>query len=367
MDKHQYTKSLYKSQVQEVVQACQALRRDPAQPVDISLAEFVQAKWGISMETFYNDLGINANMDVIQNIFTMPDTSVRWLVPEIMRDALRLGLRKNPIWADVIAAEQALSQTQATLPHLNMSETTPHYVGEGETIKTGTISYGSKTIKIRKMGRGIKIPYEVQQYVSIGVVALYLQDFGVKLNHAIDALMIDILINGEQLDGSESAPIVGVATASTFVYKDLLKVWIRMARIGRTPWGIIGGETAAIDTLDLAEFKTRASGDTEKQLNLKTPVPQTSAYYIHGSVPANQQIVIDRSSSIIKFNAQPLLVEDEKIVSNQTMATYASLTTGFAILYRDGRVIIDKSLLFSGNGFPTYMDVDPLEQVTIQD
>lgn len=367
MNKEQFAKSQYKNSVEEVVRACQALRRDTQNPQDISLAEFVQMKWGVSMELFYGDLGLNVNSDVIQNIFAMPDAQVRWLVPEIMRDALRLGLRKNPIWADLVAAEQSISQPQVTLPHLNMSDATPRYVGQAETITTGTISYGSKTFKVRKMGRGIKIPYEVQQYVSIGIIGLFLQDFGVKLNHAIDALMIDVLINGEQLDGSESAPVIGVITATTFTYKDLLRVWIRMARIGRTPFGILGGEAMALDTLDLAEFKTRNTGNPDKTLNLKTPVPQSAAYYIHGSMPANQQLVIDRSSAIIKLNAQPLLVEDEKIVSNQTMATYASLTTGFAIMYRDARIIIDKSLAFAGNGFPAYMDVDPLEQVTIED
>lgn len=367
MDKHQYSKSLYKSDIESVVRACQALRNDPATPVDISLAEFVQLKWGVSMDAFYADLGINANTDVIQNLFSMPDYGVRWLVPEIIRDALRLGLRKNPIWADLIASEQTIPNPQTVMPHLNMSDAVPRYVGEGETISSGTISYGQKTVRIRKMGRGIKIPYEVQQYVSIGVVSIFLQDFGVRLNHAIDALMIDVLINGEQLAGGESSPVIGVATSGTFAYSDLLRVWVRMARIGRTPFGILGGEAAALNTLNLAEFKTRAVGDTEKRLEIRTPIPQSSAYYIHGAIPNNQQMIIDRSSAIIKFNTQPLLVEDEKVVSNQTMSTYASLTTGFAILYRDARVIVDQSLLFSGNGFPAYMNVDPLEQVTIAD
>jgi hypothetical protein len=276
-----------------------------------------------------------------------------------------LGLRKSPIWADIIAAEQTIANPSVIMPHLNMSDAAPRYVGEGETISKGAISFGEKTLKIRKMGRGIRIPYEVAQYVTINVMSIFLQDFGVKLNHGIDALMIDVLINGEQADGSESAPIVGVGTSGTFGYRDLLKVWIRMARIGRTPFGIIGGEEAAIDTLFLDEFKKRESGTVEKQLNLRTPVPQSSAYYIHGSMPDDQQMVIDRTSAIIKYNAQPLLVESDKIVSNQTLETYASLTTGFGILYRDARVIIDSSLEFASNGFPAYMDVDPLEQIEI--
>jgi len=366
MNTKQYRKSQYKDSLQEVVMSCESMRKDANNPMDISIGEFVRSKWGISMEALYDDLGLNASIDSIQNLFTLPDESARWLIPEIIRDALRLGLRKSPIWADFIAAEQTISNPTVTIPHLNMSDATPKYVGEGESIPTGTISFGQKTLKVKKMGRGIQIPYEVVQYVSINVIGIFLQDFGVKLNQGIDALMIDTLINGEQADGSESAPVVGTETTGSMSYKDLLRVWIRMARIGRTPFGIIGGEEAAIETLFLDEFKLRDTGTTEKKLDLKTPVPQSSAYYIHGSMPVDQQMVIDRTSAIIKYNAQPLLVESDKIVSNQKIETYASLTTGFGILYRDARVIIDDSILFSGNGFPAYMDVDPLEQVIIE-
>lgn len=288
-------------------------------------------------------------------------------MPEIIRDALKLGLRKAPIYPSLIATEQTISQLEVTIPHINMSDAIPRYVGIGETIPDGTISYGQKSLKIRKMGRGIKIPYEVMQYVSLNVISLFLQDFGIKLNHGLDSLAIDVLINGEQADGSESAPVIGVTTAGTFTYKDLLRIWVRLSRMGRSATTIVGGEDAAIDTLDLPEFKLKQQGSTQANINLKTPVPQSVDYYIHGGIPDNQQLLVDGSSAMIKYNAQPLLVEEDKIVSKQTIETYASLTTGFGILYRDARILIDSSLPFSSNGFPSYFDVDSLEQVTIVD
>lgn len=372
-DKHQFTKSQYKKDVEPVVKALDSMRKDSENPMDISLGEFVQKRYGVSMDAFYQDLGINPSIDTIQNIFTMPDSSVRWLVPEIIRDALRLGLRKAPIYEDLIAAEETIKNPQVTLPHWNMSDAAPKYVGEAETIPVGNVSYGEKTLRIRKMGRGIKIPYEVMNYVSINIISVFLQDFGIKLGQAIDSLLIDVLINGEQENGSESAPIVGIATPDTLAYRDLLRVWIRMSRIGKLPNSIVGGEDAALSALDLPEFKTNQNGGTaaagvptSNQLNLKTPIPNNSAYYIHGSVPADQHIIVDPSGAVIKYNAQPLLVEQEKIVSNQTIETYASLTTGFGILFRDARVIVDESLDFSTNGFPPEMDVDALEQVQIE-
>lgn len=372
MNTETYGKSKYKADLKEAVLTCHGMRANPQAPMDISLAEFVRAKWGVSMDAFYEDLGLNASVDTIQNIFNMPDSSVRWLVPEIIRDAIRLGLRKNPIWADLIASEQTLANPQAVVPHWNMSEAVPKHVNEGETMKKGSVSFGQKTIKVRKIGRGIRITYEVAQYVSVNILSIFLSDFGVKFNLGMDALLIDCFINGEQADASESAPVIGIGTSglSNFVYKDLLRVWIRMARIGRTPYGIIGGEDAALQILNLAEFKTNVNGGnqpagvpTNSALSLKTPIPNTSAYYIHGSVPANDQIIVDRSSAAIKYNVQPLLVENDKIVSNQTLETYASLTTGFGILYRDARVVLDASKAFASFGFPSYMDVDAQEIV----
>lgn len=367
MDKTKFANSSYKKSLREMAFALKSLRADTANPQDVAIAEYVQVRWGVSMETFYQDLGLNSSIDTLQGMFNMPDEDVRWLIPEIVRDALRLGLRKGPIWPDLIAAEQTVSQLSITLPHINMSDAAPRYVGVGETIPDGGISYGSKSLKIRKMGRGIKIPYEVVQYVSLNVIALFLQDFGIKLNHGLDALAIETLINGEQVNGSESAPVLGVTTPGTFVYKDLLRIWIRMSRIGRTATTIVGGEDAALDTLDLPEFKTKTAGTTQANINLKTPVPQSANYYIHGSMPDDQQLLVDQTSAMIKYNAQPLLIEDDRIVSKQVLETYASLTTGFGILYRDARILIDKSLDFQASGFPSYMDIDPLEQVTIED
>lgn len=372
MDIARYGKSKYKADIKSVVLTCESLRKQE-KPIDVDLQEFIQKKWGISMDTLYLDLGIDPSIDTLENIFTLPDESVRFLVPEIIRDALRLGLRKAPIWKNLIAAEQTVKNPAITIPHINMSEATPRKVGEAETISTGMISFGQKTLKLTKIGRGIKIPYEVRNYVSINVVSIFLQDFGVKLGHGIDALMIDVLLNGEQGDGSESAPVVGILTPTTLVFADLLKVWVRLARLGRAPDSIIAGEDMALTTLNLTEFKTNSLGGTSPSgvpsatnMQLQTPIPNTTKYYIHGSMPADQQMIVDSSAAIIKYNSQPLLVESEKIVSNQTEATYATLTTGFGIVFRDARVVVDETLDISSNGFPDYMDVDALEQVTFE-
>jgi len=368
MDIKKFQSSEYKD-IRPLVKEAEAMRVDANTPVDVTFAEMVKAKHGIGINDFYESLGVDLAFDTISNLFTSPDADVRWLIPEIFRDALRLGYRKAPIWPNITAVEENTTGLSQIVPSVNMSDATPKKVGEGETIPLGTISYQSKQFSIHKYGRGIKITDEVAQYVSLNVVSLYLQDFGVKMGMGVDTLAIDTLINGEQANGSEAAPVIGVKTAGTLTFRDILKMWIRMSAIGRMPSIMVGGEDMALETWDLPEFKKRTTGGQNPEgspvakLNVKTPLPQGADYYIHGLISDNQQLIVDPTSSLIKLNAQPMKVESERIVSNQSSAFYASFTTGFAKMFTDACLIQDTSKDFANFPFPPEMDYYSLQHV----
>lgn len=367
MNSTQMALSKYKKELPNLVQTCEAMRRDTEDAHDITLGELVLEKYQISQEGFYKDLGINPMRDTIQNLVNLPDFAYRWLIPEIFRNAIRLGLRKNPIYPSLIAGEQSVAQTTITMPAINMSEAMPAKTGVGETITTGSVSFDQKVVKISKLARGIKVPYEVLQYVALNIVGIYMQDFGIKMGMGLDNLALTTLQNGDQVGGGDSAPVIGIGNTTTgLTYRDMLKLWVRLARLGKNPSVMIAGESTAIDILDLFT-NTRVWGTQRSTIDFKTPIPQNSSVYIHGAINDNQVLIIDPSQSLIKLNAQPLLVETEKIVSNQTDATYASFTTGFATIYRDARILLDKSKLFSGFGFPSYMDPTAQETANFQD
>lgn len=358
--------SKYLSSLKEMVLSAERLRKNTSNPQDVSLAEVLATEHaGATMDTLYEDLGIDPSVDTIENLFSVAEADVRWLVPEIFRDALRLGLRKAPIYPSLVAAEETLKGLTATVPAWNMSDAAPKITGEYETIKLGEVSYGHKTIKVRKLARGIKVSYEVKKYVSLNIVSIFMQDFGVKLGMGLDTMALDALINGDQPSGTDAVSVVGVATANTLTYVDLLKVWVRLGRLGKNPNIMIGGENMAIDTLNLTEFKQRNTGTPDAKFTLKSPVPQNSSYFIHGYIPEDQVLIVDPATALIKYTAEPLLVESEKIVSNQSEATYASITCGFGTMLQDSRLVIDKSLAFSSNGFPAYMDPTTEELVII--
>ncbi len=344
--------------------------------VEINLAEYAKAKWGFSPsdngspDSFYAALGINPSNISITQLMSIPDFNdgFRWLIPEVIREAVRLGLRKAPIYGNLIAAEETVTQPSVIMPHINLADAMPKKLNEAESIPVGTTTFGQKTVKLQKIGTGIKITDEVQQYVSLNMLSLYLQDLGVKLGQGLDSMAIDVLINGDQADGSEAAAIIGVQTPNTLAYIDMLRAWIRMGRLGKMPSGLLSNEDIALEVLQLAEFKALPGKATLQNINIQTPVPASQNFWIHGAMPASNKIMlIDTSSALIKLNSQALRVESERIASKQINGTYVTLTTGFATLFRDARVIMDKSLNITAAPFPTWMDVGAAESVTIKE
>lgn len=363
------TKEQYLKELPEMAKTVEAYRKGSKDKlaIECTMGEVVSQKYGLSMNDYTQKIGINTKIDTLENIFTMPDQSVRWIVPEIIRSAITLGLREAPFYPNLIASDQPIKGLQAVMPHINMSDAVPARVNEAETIPLGTVSYGQKSVNIFKIGKGMKITYEVRNYVSLDVMAIFLRDFGIQLGYAMDNLAIDTVINGDKADGSESSPVIGVKDTSKGIqYRDMLKIWIRGSRMGRNFTTMVGGEDQALDILDLSEFKNRQNGTTTATLNLKTPVPNSADFFIHGGVPKTDLLLLDRSAAMIKLTAQPLLLESEKIVSNQTEAMYASLTTGFSKMYRDAALLLDASKEFTTNGFPSYMDKDPLLDVNLE-
>lgn len=336
-------------------------------PVDISLTEFINEKYGLSRDEYLEKLGVKSNTTTISNLFSMPDQSIRWLVPEVIREAIYLGVTKAPFYPTIIASDQPVNSLRVVMPYINSSDASPATVNEAETIPLGTVSFGQKDVGLYKIGKGFKITDEVRNYVSLDVISVYLRDFGYQLGYAMDTLAINTLINGNMPNGAETAAVIGVGdTSKGITYRDLLRIWVRASRMGRNFTTMIGDEEAAIDLLDLPEFKDRQLGSPMATLDLKTPVPNKANFYIHPGIPDNSVMMLDQKAALIKLTAKQLMLESERIVSNQTEAIYASLTTGFAKMYRDAALLLDGTKAFTSNGFPDYMNIDPWLQKPLE-
>ncbi|MCK4500126.1 hypothetical protein KAU11_06475, partial [Candidatus Babeliales bacterium] len=337
--------------MKESVRQVESLRKGgrSERAIDLSLLDFVKGKYGFgSLDSFYGALGVAPHSFTIEQLSTMPDFNegYRWLVPEVIREAVRLGLRRNPIYPNLIAGEESVNQKSVIMPSVNMSAAIPEVLAETETIPVGSVSFNEKTVKLQRMGTGLKVSDDVQKYVSLNILSLYLQDAGVQLASGLDTMAIDVAINGDDAAGTFAAPVIGVeATADGITYYDLLRTWLRMGRLGRTPSGMISNEDAALAILQMNEFKGANYNNVKQNINLRTPIPQSQEYLIHGAMPTGNKLgFIDKAAGLIKLNAEALTVESDRIVERKLNATYVTVTTGFAKLFRDAFIVLDGTL-----------------------
>ena len=307
------------------------------------------------MAQLYGELGINPNVMTTKQLISL-DQDSRWLVPEIFRDAIRKGLRTSPFYPKIIAASETVAQPQVNLPYFDLSDAEPTDLEEAETISKGTVTYGNKTVEIGKQGIGISITDEALQYSSINLLTLFLQDVGVKLGQKLNNTAIDVLINGDQDDLSENAAVIGVTNITTgLYYPDILRVWIRASRLGRAYTAIIAGEAMANQILNLAEFKDKQAGTTQQSLVVNETLPSQSQLFVSAQVASNTAIFLDPSRALVQLTSAPLKVEADRIVNKQINEAYTSITTGFANIFRDARVIVDQTQLITDADFPSYM------------
>jgi len=340
---------------------------------DVDFDHYVVTKYkseGItSFSRYLNDMGIDTSRETFNDLTNrVADYDVRWIIPEIWRTAIKAGLRRAPIYPQLISREIDVKNNILRMPYWNMSDAEPRKLNEGESIKMGTLSYGSTEMTISKMGRGITVTYETSRNVPIDLTVPFFEDFGIKMGYVLDAMAIDVAVNGNtNSGGTDSAPVIGVSNTTTGItYRDLLRVWARGSRLGINLSTTIANEEVAIDLMDLMEFKTRVVGTPIVNLNIKSPVPTSADVYVHSLIPDSQLLLVDKQRSLVKLNNTPLLIESEKDITNQTLVYVASITTGFAKVFKDSAVLLDGTVNVSANPIPDYMDPTSSEQATLK-
>lgn len=319
---------------------------------DVSLKGFLSESFGseVTPEKFYRELGIDLKDMTVEKMLNTSELN-RWLFPEIFRDAIRRGLEYTPFYGSLVAAEETINGTGMTMPFMDFTDIDRDEVrlrdtNEGATITEGEIiAWSEKQVTIKKKARGLKQTYESIMFTPIDLAAIFFEELGTQLGADLDRDLIEIALNGDQADGSESAPVIGATVAGTLSYQDLTRAWIRFRRIGRNSSVMLTGEADAITILNMPEFQRTlpANGQAPSgvTLNIATPLPTSQDIFVHDAIPAGKIILIDRARAFVQLTAMPLLIESEKIVSRQIEGEYVSIITGFANIFRDGRLVLD--------------------------
>ena len=319
---------------------------------DVTLKGYLAENWGedLTPEKFYASLGVDLKSTNIHKLLSMTDLN-KYLVPEIIRDAIRIGLEYSPFFPTLVTSNEAIDSQGVTMPSMDFTTQDPaevrlRDVNESASIPIGMIvTWQDKQVSVKKKARGMQQTYESIMFTPINLATVYFEELGTRMGSDLDTDLVGIAINGDQGDGSQSAPVIGAATANTLLYSDIARAWMRFRKLNRTSTVMLCSEADALTIMDMAEFKRTLipNGITPSgvTLNVTRPLPTTQDILIHDAVPTGKIIFIDTSRAFVQLTAMPLLIETEKVVQRQLQGEYVSIITGFANVFRDGRLILD--------------------------
>lgn len=400
-----------KGKVKEIVLGLEAVRTNAEDPRDISLRQYMaenftaEDKTPLAPEHLYADLDLDPQrttvkelMDDEDNKYLMPlviqdgvrtgmglaqreqmqrvrDANIaslspvaadnhtqRFMSPDIFLDAVNTGIVQSTFYPDLVIREETVKGLTVTMPRISLSDADLKDSGEAATIEEGTVTYGSKDVKLTKKARGLKVTYESIMFNTLSLASIWFQDAGRRLGNTLNGMAVDEIQDGVYVGGTEAAAVIGVEdTDDGITYRDLLRIAIQGALIGRVYTQAIGNAATALDFADMEEMKKMFFGQALLGTKLKSPLTMPTDLYVHNNVAASQLVLNDPSLSIVQLTAMPLMTETEKIVSKQIEAAYTSIYTGFAKVMRTGSVILDGSVAWvadSGTDFPTWMRPD---------
>lgn len=281
-----------------------------------------------------------------------------FFLPELILGFVRNGYDGGGLHRNWIARTQdSNGSTSYVLPHIKRGHGFAKHIAEGAQIPTTSMKLGQKRNTIKKIGTGTEITDELFGEVSLMNMGDAMADFGQIIAMGEDAKALKVLMNGDQEDLSESAPLVGVEnTTNGFQLIDLVRVFARAKRLMHNYNFIIAGEEEGIKLYLIPEMKG-FGGETRLsrlQLNLALPASIDGDLF---DVAPGQIIILDTNRALTKTTNGGLIVERDREASTQTTKVYGTAQSDFAILRRDARIIVDSDVTFAANGFPDFMDI----------
>lgn len=307
---------------------------------------------GISYHQYFRALGTNVQDYCAQEFgidldritvdrFFQSDPNAKWLFPDIVRESVLQGMRRKPVYPQLIIRDEAVDGTAYDVPYVQeaASEEELLSVAEGAAIPESEIAYGDRIVRIDKKGRGVIASYEAIRRMSIDMLRVHLQRMGERLGRNLDARLAHVLVYGDSSGAATAALTLNTAAAGSWSYEDIVAGFMKLTLEHYfTPTHMLASGALCRTILSLDEFRDAALFDFAKTGNLPTPlgvrlVPMPDQ-------PEHKLTILDAGYAVQKLTEQDLLVESDKLIQQQWDRTYLTVVTDFAVIYEKARVVV---------------------------
>lgn len=364
---HSEIKEKMRVNLPSIVETYNVLRRgtENTAPLDKTLGEYASTLFGFSKEDAFNQLllsmGIDQRQTKIGSFIGIQDLRAvgNAIVPEIIMEAIRLGIKASDT-SKLIANTQTVASKFTSTPYIKDLSGGFHYVNDGEAADKSQLTFLTKQVPTKTIQCVISLSDSVKE-TPLNLLGEAMIQVANLYNRQRAGAILDCIVNGDKTD--YSAPVVGVqSTTDGFKYIDLKVVLTRLQNLGYNPNVIIGKELAIIGFGMLDEIKGYAGGTQLINVTNMQPDVRNLWSLSHGAVPDNELIIMDGTRCINEYVYKPLMMEQDRDILTRLNNISIVADLGFGKMLRDSAVRIDKTKAFSGNDFPSYMDVATIQQ-----
>jgi hypothetical protein len=353
--------NVFQNKVKTVVLELNRLRKE-GKPV--TLSSYLEQKFNKTPADLYAELGIDPNTTTVEMMWNI-STDTQWIMPEIIRSAIIVGMRRRKFEEYIIAASQQSSSKIQEFPFVDFSDMTTQKAKKrtpAASFKEYTFEVGTKYVGSEEYGVGMKFPYTFNtiKKLKLNVLPLYFQAFGIQLHNRIMEKVIEALLTGDggvtAIKGGttvDQTPMeIGVQDSGSGIQEaDFLRGIIEMELAGKPATTMIATVPDLMNALTWPCFKDESferQGKTKIKPDIVYPIP-TRVTMIPSKSIGTKMILLSKEFCIVEFIYQALLVEADKIISKKLEEAYASIDVGYANVLRSARLVINPATTFNEN------------------
>lgn len=262
------------------------------------------------------------NSDMVEKFFLSTESAV--LFPEYVRRTIKQGMDETSILGHISAAVSYVDGID--FKSLVMSESTgSSTAGQLSEIPFNTVKLNSDSSNIKKYGRGLKFSYESIRKQRIETLGVILKRLGAQISKEVNIYAINSVTNG-----LTPASISG----STITYNELAAFFSSMEDCNMS--SLICSPAVLAKIVSMEEMKN-SQYDYMSSGIVKTPfgIDLIKCNGISDTIA----IGIDKSCAIETVFGTDIIVDYDKLISNQCTEIFASISVGFSKII-DGSILL---------------------------
>lgn len=279
-----------------------------------------------------------AGSDVVEKFFATSQSAA--LFPEYVRRCVLQGMNSvvglNEITAAVTRVDAPDYRPLASA--LAESDKTYPVTAAGTALPATEIKLRNELIPLKKRGRLLVTSYEALRFQRLELFAVTLRQIGACIARAQLGDAIDVLIGGDDAEGTNAADVMKVATAGSLTYTDLISLWGAFSEFEMNR--LIASPDMMAKLLAIEELQNPATGlNFQGTGMLSTPLGAT--LFRSSAVPTGDLLAIDKNCAMEMVVAADTAIDFDRLIDRQMERASVYSVTGFAKIFADAAKILE--------------------------